>query len=125
MATTPSLCTGPQTLDWRCAYAGDTVQAAFRLLADGDPWDLTGATLTAQARRTSSDPDPAALTATVTVTDVVGGVALVKWDGEAIRALLGDASAWEGVWDMQVVEAGGTIRTVVAGRFIAAMDVTR
>lgn len=120
-----TVCTGPDTWDWQCAYAGDDVRAAWRLLSDGDPWDLTGAALTAQAREAATTADPPALTATVTALDEPGGVVQVAWDGEAIRDLLGDAPSWTGVWDLQVVEAGGNTVTVMAGKFSARMDVTR
>jgi hypothetical protein len=101
------------------------VRAVFRLLAGGDPWDLTGSTVTAQARASRIAADPPALTATVTVIDATDGTVEIAWDGEEIRAALGAESTWEGVWDLQVVESGGDILTAVAGRFLAEMDVTR
>lgn len=119
------ICTGPQKLDWECAYAGDDVKAVFRFLADGDPWDLTGTTFIAQVRETSLSADPAALTGTVTLIDAVGGTLEVQWDGEAIRTLLGSMETWSGVWDLQMTAPGGDITTMLAGAFMAKMDVSR
>jgi alkaline phosphatase len=120
-----SICTGPSVLDWACVYAGDRNAQEFEFLADGVPWDLTGAVLSAQARKSRSDP-AAALTATVTAVDAALGTWIVEWDGDDVRTLLGTAESWEGVWDLQVLEVGQTLPvTVLKGTFRAELDVTR
>lgn len=120
-----AICTGPATLDWHCAYAGDDVRAVLQMIADGDPWDLTGATLLAQVRESRLADDPPALVATINDIDASSGQFEVVWDGESIRSLLGTAETWEGVWDLQVTSVGGVITTVAAGKFLAQMDVSR
>lgn len=108
-----------------CVIAGDRNRFVFRLLSDGDPWDTRGATVTAQARETAQTTTPA-LTATVTEVDASIGLWEVAWDGDAVRTLLGTAERWEGVWDLQVVEAGQSLgETPVGGAIGAVWDVTR
>ena len=98
------------------------------MIWDGDPWDLTGATVTAQARRTATDP-VVALTASVTPVDAAQGIFAVSWDGNAVRALLDGEASWQGMWDLDVLEAGraadGESVTVADGAVLAEMDVTR
>lgn len=119
------ICTGPSTLDWECAYAGDDVRVVFRFLADGDPWDLTGTSALAQARTDVLAADPPTLTASTTLIDAVNGLLQVAWDGEEIRTAIAGGTTWEGVWDLQITEPSGDIQTVVAGQFLAKMDVSR
>ena len=120
-----SITSGPATLDWK-VYAGDANKELLQFYAADQPWNLTGATITAQARKTASDPT-AALTATCTVETASGtGIVSVAWDGEQVRTLLGASEEWTGVWDLQVKETGQTLpRTVLRGVFSAVMDVTR
>jgi hypothetical protein len=120
-----SICTGPTRLDWGCVYAGDRNTVRLELLADGSPWNLDGAVLSAQARSTATSPD-VALTATIVDVDPSRGLFDVGWDGEAVRALLGGAAAWSGVWDLQVLEPEQDLpTTVLHGTISATMDVTR
>jgi hypothetical protein len=108
-------------------YAGDVNEQTLQVLRDGDPVDLTGATVTAQARRTPNDP-VVALTAVVTMVEPAKGILTVAWDGNTVRALLGDDASWIGVWDLDVLPAGssdGSSVTVADGAVTANMDVTR
>lgn len=108
-----------------CLRAGDKNETTLQVLADGDPKDLTGAVVTAQARKVSTDAAPA-LTASVTAVDEVKGIYTVAWDGEDVRTLLGTEASWTGVWDLNVVESGDTLATTpCGGRVDAEMDVTR
>lgn len=108
------------------AYSGDRNQEMVYLQdGNGDPWDITGAVLSAQARASSTD-EAVALDAICTVVDGPAGTATVEWDGDDIAFLLDGRASWEGVWDLQILEAGETRPiTLVAGRFKAILDVTR
>ena len=44
--------------DW-CAVVGDRIRRVYQFLSDGDPWDLSGATVEAMVRQKPSDADPA------------------------------------------------------------------
>jgi hypothetical protein len=104
-------------------YAGDSNRERVEFTAGGVPWDLTGAVVTAQARKVDTDP-LVALEAVVEMTDPLFGVVHLSWDGEAVRALLAGSSTWDGVYDIQVAQAGVT-STLMRGRMKAMMDVTR
>ena len=106
-------------------YAGDENREYCSFLAGGNLWDLTGCTIEAQARKVDTDP-VAAITAVVEMTDPANGRVHISWDGEDVRTLLAGQSTWEGVYDIQVLEAGRTQpRTVVRAVWHAQMDVTR
>ena len=108
-----------------CVRAGDKNETTLQVLADGDPKDLTGAVVTAQARQQAIDAAPA-LTAPVTAVDEAKGVYTVAWDGEDVRALLAGEARWSGVWDLNVVETGDTLATTPCGGAVEALlDVTR
>jgi hypothetical protein len=116
--------TGPAPQDLE-VYAGDKNEVPLMFKAGNDAWDLTGAVLMAQARATAVDA-VVALEATATLTSPENGSASIAWDGEEVRTLLAGAESWVGVWDLQILEAGQTLpRTVLRGKFTAAMDVTR
>jgi hypothetical protein len=105
--------------------AGDANAERFEFLADGSPWDLTGAELHAQARSAATSQE-VALTAVITAVDASRGQFDVAWDGDDVRALLDGQASWSGVWDLQVLEAGQVLpTTVVAGTLAVQMDVTR
>lgn len=119
----PKISTTPTALDWD-VYAGDNNRVTFQVTA-GDPVDLTGATIAAQARASAAST-AVALTGTVGTSGLALGEFTVAWDGEAIRTLLGSLETWQGVWDLQVTLAGETLpRTHFRGRFTATLDVTR
>ena len=117
--------TAPAQRAWT-VYAGDRNTALLQFQQpDGSPWDITGATITSQARVEAADP-AVALEATCVVVDGPAGVARMEWDGEAVRVLLAGADTWTGVWDLQILEAGQTLpETTLAGKFTALHDVTR
>jgi hypothetical protein len=115
----------PAPVDLVGVRAGDDTSLVVLIHNAGTPIDLTGCTVSAQARKTASDPLPA-ITAACTVTDAPGGQALVTWDGTDVSGLMPTpAVSWDGVWDLQLADTGGVIRTVAAGKFGAVMDVTR
>lgn len=118
---------GPAVLDLAGIRAGDTNAFDFLLHYAGTPMDLTGATVTAEARRTPAD-DVVAVAAVCTITDAAGGRVRVAWDGEAVRALMPNPeSTWAGVWDLQVAGPGmpPAVDTLAGGKFTAEMDVAR
>lgn len=115
---------GPAPVDIVGIRAGDQNLIEFTITNDGDPMDLTGMIVSAQARSSSTSPD-IAVTALVTVTDADAGVLTLRWPGAAITTLLGVKSSWVGVWDLQIGNPGNDPVTVAAGKFAAEMDVTR
>lgn len=120
-----SLVSGPAQCDWT-VYAGDRNLVPFVFTTDSAPWDLTGAVITAQARKTDTDAD-SSIEAVCVVTAAPIGAATVEWDGELVRALMtGTENTWTGVWDLQILEQGETLpRTLLRGAFTAKMDVSR
>lgn len=131
MATCETIDSGPQCLNWS-VYAGDSNVEAFEFLLNGDPWNLSGAEILAEARKTASDPEIAA-TATITTVDLSLGQVAIGWDGEELRALLegavaraGEPETWVGVWDLQIHPSGDALpRTVLRGTLTVTNDVTR
>lgn len=121
MATTVPL--GPATVDLTGVRAGDHNRFTVTITSNGQPLDLTGAQVNAQARRVITDTD--ALTAQVDILDPTQGHIAVAWDGEEVREFLGAAVHLAGVWDLQVTTQGGDPQTLAAGRFNAELDVTR
>lgn len=116
---------GPAVVNLTGVRAGDRNEFTMTLTSGGVPVNLTGHTVTAAARKKAEDVDPPACTAVVTVTDAVAGQLTVAWPGDAVRAMLGGAASWAGVWDLQSAPASGDPVTLVAGTLTAVMDVTR
>jgi len=119
----PTIDNGPMPTDWK-VYVGDANEVLFEFSLNGDPWDLTTAEILAEARKTASDPEIVAA-ATVTAVDLMLGRVLISWDGEALRAALGTAESWTGVFDLQIHPSGELPRTVLRGAFVITMDVSR
>jgi len=97
---------------------------AFSITNGGTPVDLTGQTLSAQARKKITDANPA-VTAVVTITDAVNGKGTIRWPGDQVTTSMGGRSSWTGVWDLQVAAGADEVTTLVEGKFSAVMDVTR
>lgn len=116
---------GPAVANLIGIRAGDRNLILATITAKGEPVDLTGKTVSAQARSKAVDPDPPVLKADVEVLDAAGGKISIKWPGDEVRAALGDKATWKGVWDLQVEEPGEDPITLCAGTFQAEMDVTR
>lgn len=117
-----SVSLAPAVVDIAGVRAGDANQMTVSITAGGVPVDITGMTVSAQARLTPTAPD--ALSAVVTILDPLAGSVLLEWPGDAVATLLGAATTWRGVWDLQL-ENAGAVQTLAAGRFAADMDVTR
>jgi hypothetical protein len=115
---------GPASVDITGVRAGDLNQISFTVHSKGTPVDLTGLTVTAQAR-TSAVSNEVALTAVIDVTDAPAGKGTMRWPGDEVRDLLAGAAKWSGVWDMQADNNVDDPTTLCAGKFEAVMDVTR
>lgn len=106
-------------------YAGDGNAVTWNLIAGGQPWNLTGATVMAHARKVDTDETPA-MEAECVVLDEEGGSVRISWDGETeVRPVLSGTSSWSGVYDIQVVMGAGKPETVHRAKMFAKMDVTR
>ena len=99
MATVPTLPMGPAALNITDLIAGDKNLVQVTLTSNGSPVDLTGLTVTAQARKLATDPDPAAITCTVTVVDAAAGVVQLRFPGADVTTALAGELSWAGVWD--------------------------
>lgn len=100
----------PATADLE-AYRGDTFLQAFRLLEDGDPVDLDGATVSSWASSGTNG--------TVEfVTEVTGAGELT------IGAEAGSLEALSYRYDVEVTMPDGTVKTWVRGRLKVLADVT-
>jgi hypothetical protein len=106
-------------------YAGDRNDFVLSFTSAGDVWNMTGATISAQARKKKTS-SVASLTATVTAVDEATGQWLLEWDGDEVRSTLGGLASWEGFWDLQVLESGQTYPiTLLRGSVTIYLDVTR
>ena len=114
---------GPAVVDLTGIRAGDQNMLSMTVTVGGVPYDLTDKVVTAQARKTANDP--VALDAVVAVTAPTAGQFTLRWPGDAVSVLLGSATTWKGVWDVQVQAAGQDALTLLAGKFTAVLDVTR
>lgn len=112
---------GPAPLDITGVRAGDLNEFQITLKQGGRPMDLTGETITAQARRSVAAPEH--LDAVITMTDAVNGVITLRWPGDAVRTWLGAETSAEGVWDLETSNGADPV-TILAGRFTAELDVT-
>lgn len=116
---------GPACVDIKGVRAGDYNLFTAHLHFGAVPLNLTGQTVTAQARKSALDPDPPALVAVCTIVDPLNGDITVRWDGDDVRTLLAGAKSWKGVWDLQVDNGTDDPQTLMAGKFEAQTDVTR
>jgi len=115
---------GPACVNLTGVRAGDRNVMTATITSKGEAVDLTGKTLTAQARKSATaTTDP--LDAVVTVDDALAGKITIRWPGDKVTTLLAGKATWAGVWDLQVAEPGQDPLTVAAGSFAAEMDVTR
>jgi hypothetical protein len=115
---------GPAQLDLSGIRAGDRNTIAMTISFKGEPLDLTGLQLSAQARKTPSDP-AIAVTAVIAIVDAPNGQITITWPGADVSSLFtGGIDTWAGVWDLQV-GSGGNITTIAAGKLQAVLDVTR
>lgn len=113
MSTCTNLDNRPGKLDvqiWR----GDTWSNVFILTQDGDPIDLSGATVKIDIR------DAPGGSLVKTITGSVGG----DDDNQITVDELIDIDAGYYWWDLEVEYVGGTVRTYLYGVFNVFQDVT-
>lgn len=114
----------PAVVDIVGVRAGDRNLFLVNIRTSGQPLDLTGYTVTAQARIDAEDG--VGLTAVCTITDAAAGKVSVRWPGADVRTWLGDSEVLKGVWDLQLDDGSGADPwTVIKGSFAAEWDVTR
>lgn len=114
----------PAVVDVSGIRAGDRNLFQLTLRQSGQPINLTGCTITAQARTDSTDTE--FLDAVCTVTSAIDGQLDVRWPGDAVRTWIGTGTAQQGVWDLQLDDGvTGDPWTVISGNFAAELDVTR
>jgi hypothetical protein len=123
MAQCVNLPLGPSCVNLSGVRAGDLNQFQITLSRKGIPMNLTGLTLTAQARAKVTDTE--FIDAVITVTDAPNGVLLLRWPGSDVATWLGAKATKTGVWDLQVDDGVADPTTVAAGSFAAEWDVTR
>lgn len=114
----------PAEVDVSGIRAGDRNLFQLTIRQGGQPVNLTGYTITAQARATSGDTEH--LDAVCTITNPTAGTVDVRWPGDAVLTWLGVETVQKGVWDLQLDD--GTAAdpwTVISGTFAAELDVTR
>lgn len=114
----------PLKLDLLNVRAGDENRRVIQFLADGVPWDLTGAILSAHAKASVTDTEPA-LVATIEIIDPLTGMFNLSWNGDEVRTLLGAMPTWKGVWDLQLEQGAEFPTTALEGSFSAVLDVTQ
>ena len=106
--------------------AGDRnlILVTVKTAKDGVPIDLTGQTITAQARTKNTDLDPV-MTAVIEVLDAVNGELSLRWPGDQVTIALDGKPTWKGVWDLQADNGVEDPVTLCAGTLTAEQDVTR
>lgn len=101
-------------------YAGDDITLRVTVTdADGDPVDLTGATVESHVRATAAGPLAAAFESQID--DPASGVAFIHLTPDATAQLPARA-----VWDVQAsFNDGANVTTLAAGTVTVAAQVTR
>jgi len=115
---------GPAKMDLLRIRAGDKNLFNVKLTDSSGPLNLTDSVIAAQARKTAVDPT-IAVSAVIAVTNATQGTFEMRWPGEDVRDVLNGSETWNGVWDLQIGEAGEDPVTLVAGVFTIESDVTR
>lgn len=95
---------------------GDTVGVPLTIQESGSPADLTGRTYAAQLRK--SVTAATATTITVDTTGAGSGQLVLRLDAATTAGLIGVY-----LWDLQQTQ-GGTVRTILEGRWTFGADVT-
>lgn len=96
---------------------GDTVAVPLTIKEGGVAANLTGRTYAAQIRRSKASSSSVAVT--VDATGAATGQLVLRLTAVATAALTGEYE-----WDLQQTQ-GGTVRTILEGRWIFGADVTR
>lgn len=113
---TPTVDLRPGKLDIKVSR-GDTDGIPLVIQEAGVPANLTGRTYAAQLRRSASSST--AVEVEVDTTEAADGLLVLRLDPDITETLTGEYR-----WDLQQT-IGGTVRTLLAGRWIFDPDVTR
>lgn len=114
--TTPKVDLRPGKLDI-LVTRGDTDGIPIVIQEGGVPADLSGRTYAAQLR--ASPNATAAVDVTVDTTDAADGTLVLRLEPAVTEGLSGTYA-----WDLEQT-IGGTVRTLLAGKWIFGPDVTR
>ena len=95
---------------------GDTVAVPITIQEGGSPANLTGRTYAAQIRK--SRASATAVTVTVDTTGAASGQLVLRLTAADTATLSGEYQ-----WDLQQTQ-GGTVRTILEGRWTFGADVT-
>ena len=116
-------------LDLRIRQGGTFEFSILVTNPDGSPVNLTGATLSAQLRRTGLAPDPPVATFAIVVTDAVNGAAkLALSSAETAAITCGEAEtdkASRYVWDLELLDAAARVVPLLYGNVAIFREVTR
>jgi hypothetical protein len=114
---------GPAIVNISGVRSGDRNLFSLVLRTAGQPLDLTGYVVTAEARVTALDTT--ALDAVCTITDAPNGKVDVRWPGADVETWLGGNADQKGVWDLQIDDGSGADPwTIIEGTFVAEQDIT-
>jgi hypothetical protein len=125
MAACVELPLGAACVDLTGLLANDRNMFAAHLHTGATPTNLTGLTLTAQARAAADDTSPVVLTAVVDVVNAATGDITVRWPGAQVATALAGVKKWKGVWDLQADNGVDDPQTLMGGKIEATWDVTR
>lgn len=111
-------------------HRGDTIVLAVGpvIRGDGTVQDITGHSLRFTAKERLSDADGAAVISGSTVggeveiTDGPGGLAVVRIPPAQTDGFAADRTL---LWDLQISDPGGVVKTLDSGKLIVTRDVTR
>ena len=110
-------------------YRGDTqtFDVLVTNLDDGTPVDITSSALRFTAKYRASDGDDEAI---IIKTSEYGGINLGYGEGEATITIEPEdtedlTKRTELLWDLQLTDVGGAVKTAAAGRLIIYADISR
>jgi hypothetical protein len=99
-------------------YQGDHYRLGVRILTGGVAMDLSGSTLRAQVRERTDGPVLAEFD--VAMDPLVSNRAILTLTPDQTEVLPNKC-----VWDLQLTDAGGMVRTLVRGPARVGLEVTR
>jgi hypothetical protein len=106
----------PEIVDLNLYQGDDFVMALTVAYDNGDPADFTGAVVTAQIRRTTSDEDVLAH-----FFPTVNANVITLWLPSAESSKISGTV----VWDCNVTDVGARVTTVATGKVTVTAEVTR